>query len=214
MPRQAGLVPELHAQIEIVPEYARAEAFNGLDGFSHLWLLSVFHQAVREQWQPTVRPPRLGGNKTVGVFASRSPFRPNPLALSLVELTHIERRDGVLLLHINGCDLVEGTPLIDIKPYLPYADQPLTARAGYTDDMAMTLLPVTFSDEARRLCQAYEGRGYDNLTVLVTRLIQHDPRPAYAATQAQRQYVFRLYDVDVVFSVNADGAIVETLRAV
>ncbi len=214
VPRQARLVPELRAQVEILPEYARDEAFHTLEGFSHIWLLSVFHRAIREQWQPTVRPPRLGGNKTVGVFASRSPFRPNPIGMSLVALTRVERREGVLFLDIEGCDLVEGTPIIDIKPYLPYADQQPNARSGYTGDIAMALLPVTFSDEARRFCQGYEGQGYDNLTVLVTRLIQQDPRPAYVAMQAERQYVFRLYNFDVVFSVNAEGAMVETFRAV
>jgi tRNA-Thr(GGU) m(6)t(6)A37 methyltransferase TsaA len=214
VPRQAGLVPELRAQVEIVPEYARAEAFHTLEGFSHIWLLSVFHQAIREQWQPTVRPPRLGGNKGVGVFASRSPFRPNPIGMSLVELTRLERRDGVLFLHIEGCDLVDGTPIIDIKPYLPYADLEANARSGYTSDFSMASLSVKFSDEAQQLCQFYEDKGFDNLMVLVTRLIQQDPRPAYVADAAQRHYVFRLYDFDVVFSVNEQGAIVETFREI
>ena len=214
VPRQAGLVPALHAQIEILPDYARDEAFHALEGFSHLWLLSVFHQAIREQWQPTVRPPRLGGNKAVGVFASRSPFRPNPIGLSLVEFLRMERRVGALFLHIEGCDLVDGTPLIDIKPYLPYADQKSTARSGYTSDISMALLPVSFSDEAQQFCQNHESHGYDNLQLLVTQLIQQDPRPAYVTDVSARQYVFRLYEFDVVFHVNAEGAFVETFRNV
>lgn len=212
VPRQAGLVPELPALVEIVPEFIREEAFAQLEGFSHIWLLSVFHQALRDDWQPSVRPPRLGGNRRVGVFASRSPFRPNPIGLSLVELEGIERHATGIALRIKGCDLVDGTPVLDIKPYLPYADFEPNAQAGYTREFAMDSLPVSFSDAAQRACMHYEQRGYANLVMLIARLIQQDPRPAYIEDNDERQFAFRLYEFDVVFHVSAGEAMVDELR--
>jgi tRNA (adenine37-N6)-methyltransferase len=174
----------------------------------------VFHQAIRDDWQPTVRPPRLGGNKRVGVFASRSPYRPNPIGLSLVELDGIDRHAAGLALRIKGCDLVDGTPVLDIKPYLPYADFEPNAQAGYTRDFAMDSLPVSFSEEARHACEHYEQQGYENLMRLITRLIQQDPRPAYVEDDDARQFAFRLYEFDVVFHVTVGQAMVDALRPV
>lgn len=214
IPRQPGLVPALLAQVEILPEFAREEAFAHLTGFSHIWLVSVFHQAQRTAWQPTVRPPRLGGNKRVGVFASRAPFRPNPIGLSLVTLQRIEIQQDRIYLHIQGCDLVEGTPILDIKPYLPYADSQPAATAGYAQEPPAKLLQVSFSDQARQQCELYEQQGYNELTTLITQLVQQDPRPAYTEDEPGRAYIFRLYEMDVVFYVDGEIAHIDTIRSI
>lgn len=214
VPRQANLVPELLARVNILPEYSRAEAFTQLDTFSHVWLIGIFHQALREEWQPTVRPPRLGGNARVGVFASRAPFRPNPIAMSAVQLIRIEQCTEHVCLHIAGCDLVDGTPVLDIKPYLPYADALPQASAGYTRDLAKPNLAVEFSPAALLVLQEYVAHQPGELQALITRLIQQDPRPAYAEDTQDRHYAFRLYDFDVVFRVAAGLATVEKLQRI
>lgn len=214
VPRQPGLVPALVAQIEILPEFAREEAFAQLDGFSHIWLVSLFHQVQRATWQPTVRPPRLGGNKRVGVFASRSPFRPNPIGLSLVVLQRMEIQADRLILHVQGCDLVDGTPIVDIKPYLPYADSRPDAIAGYVQNLPVKQLQVSFSEDAQRQCALYERQGYNQLSKLIVQLVQQDPRPAYVEDEPGRSYAFRLYDFDVVFHVDNENAFIDTLRPI
>lgn len=137
VPRQSGLVDALEAAVVFEEPYRNPDALRGLEGFSHIWLIWAFHQSQRPEWSPTVRPPRLGGNQRVGVFASRSPFRPNPIGLSSVRLDHIAYTDALgPVLHVRGADLVDGTPILDIKPYLPYGDWPpgghrrLCQRAG------------------------------------------------------------------------------------
>lgn len=132
IPRQSGLVPELRATVVFEPEFRNADAFRGIEGFSHLWLIWQFSGAVREDWSPTVRPPRLGGNTRIGVFATRSPFRPNPIGLSSVKLEGVgqEAEHGTVL-YVSGADLMDGTPIYDIKPYLPYADCHVSASGGF-----------------------------------------------------------------------------------
>ena len=135
VPRQSGLVKDLRAEIVFEPEYRVAEAVRGLDGYSHIWLIWHFSQAIRAGWSPTVRPPRLGGNRRTGVFATRSPFRPNSIGLSCVRLEGVELTGGRgPVLHVSGADLVSGTPIFDIKPYLPYADCIPDATGGFTDE--------------------------------------------------------------------------------
>ena len=214
MPRQAILVPELVANIDILPEYSRPEAFAQLDTFSHIWLLSIFHQSIRDDWQPTVRPPRLGGNTRVGVFASRAPYRPNPLGLSMVQLLNIEQCMDHLRLRIAGCDLVDGTPIVDIKPYLPYADAQPQASAGYTATMTIRPLTVEFSTSALSSLQLHAPSRQIELQELITGLIQQDPRPAYADDNMGRQYAFRFEEMDVVFRVAGGRAVVEELKSV
>ncbi len=214
MPRQANLVPELVATVAILPEYSRAEAFAQLESFSHIWLLSVFHQAIRDGWQPTVRPPRLGGNTRVGVFASRAPYRPNPIGMSMVQLLKIEQYTDHLRLQIAGCDLVDGTPIVDIKPYLPYADAQPHASAGYTAATALPHLLVEFSTVAILNLQTYAPSRQVELQGLITSLIQQDPRPAYAEDRINRKYAFRLENMDVVFTVVDERAVVEELKPV
>ena len=132
IPRQSGLVEELQATVVFAPEYRNPDAFRGLEGFSHIWLIWEFSGAVREGWSPTVRPPRLGGNARMGVFATRSPFRPNPIGLSSVRLERVEYHPELgPVLHVSGADLMDGTPIFDVKPYVPYADCRPDATGGY-----------------------------------------------------------------------------------
>ena len=201
IPRQPGLVPEAEASIEILPPYDRDEAFRGLEEVSHIWVVFVFHQAMREAWRPTVRPPRLGGNQRIGVFATRSNFRPNPIGLSLVRLEAIERRDGRLWLDIRGADLLEGTPVLDIKPYLPYADSVEGAQAGFADTPPPTL-PVQFSEPAQQQLHQFDTNGDGRLEALIRAMLSYDPRPAYQAeAQDGREYGCRVHDYNVVWSV-------------
>lgn len=205
LPRQPGLVPGLKAQVEIVPPFDRDEAFKGLAGFSHIWLLCVFHLARREQWQTMVRPPRLGGNERVGVFASRAPYRPNPLALSLCTLEGIVREDTRLMINVGGCDLVDGTPVLDIKPYLPYADSVESARAGFSETVSHNLLTVNWSPTAQGQVQQWLAL-HPDLMELAEALIRQDPRPAYRQDASAQEYGMRVYDCNIRFCVNASTA--------
>ena len=148
VPRQSGLIPELKGVIVFEPQFRNADALRGLEGFSHIWLIWEFSEAVREDWSPTVRPPRLGGNTRLGVCATRSPFRPNPIGLSCVKLDSIELNtpDGPVL-HVSGPDLMDGTPIYDIKPYIPYTDCIPDATAGFTDTVAMHKLNVVIPQQ-------------------------------------------------------------------
>jgi tRNA-Thr(GGU) m(6)t(6)A37 methyltransferase TsaA len=198
-PRQPGLVPEAEASIEILPPYDRDEAFRGLESVSHIWVLFIFHQALREQWRPTVRPPRLGGNQRIGVFATRSNFRPNPIGLSLVSLVAIERRDGRLSLEIRGGDLLDGTPVLDIKPYIPYADSVDGAEAGIAD-VAPPTLAVEFSETAQRQLHEAAGDRDGRLESLIRSMLSYDPRPAYQSEEG-REYGCRVHDFNVIWTV-------------
>lgn len=171
--RQAGRVPELKARVVFAPAYRNPEALRGLEGFSHIWLLWNFSGNPQGTWSPTVRPPRLGGNRRMGVFATRSPFRPNPIGLSCVRLEAIDLAgpEGPTLL-ISGADLMDGTPIFDIKPYTPYADCHPEATGGFTDTAGDFLLTVDFPPDL--LAQVPEARREGLLGVL-----RHDPRPSY-----------------------------------
>lgn len=173
IPRQSGLVPELRSTIVFEPEFRSADALRGIDGFSHLWLIWQFSQAVREDWSPTVRPPRLGGNTRMGVFATRSPFRPNHMGLSCVKLLGIEKTvEHGTVIHVGGADLMDGTPIFDIKPYIPYSDSIPDALGGFTTDAGAFLLDVDFPDVL--LSKLPESKQEAAKAVL-----SHDPRPSY-----------------------------------
>lgn len=212
IPRQPGLVPEATAEVEILPPYDRDEAFAGLEGFSHVWLIFVFHETMRSEWKPTVRPPRLGGNRRLGVFASRSTFRPNPIGMSVVKLVDMVRQDGRLHLHLKGVDLLDGTPVLDIKPYLPYADAIAEARGGYAREAPQAGLAVEFSTAADSACMERERAGLPRLRQMIIQLLQSDPRPAYAAKSVRadehRTYGMRLYDFDLQWQVQANRVMV------
>lgn len=171
VPRQSGVIKELTGKIIFKPEYRLPEAFRGIEDFSHIWLIWDFSE--NETWSPTVRPPRLGGNKRLGVFATRSPFRPNSLGLSVVKLDKVEltSADGPTL-YVSGIDLADGTPIYDIKPYIPYADCVADATAGFTESLPELLLTVDFPEE---LLSKFPKKYHKELLSLLS----HDPRPAY-----------------------------------
>lgn len=173
IPRQSGLVEALKASVIFEPEYRNPDALRGLEGFSYLWLIWQFSAAVRDGWSPTVRPPRLGGNTRMGVFATRSPFRPNPMGLSCVRLDEIQwdTPQGPMLV-LSGADLMDGTPVFDIKPYVPYADCHPEATGGFTEQAGDFLLEVSFPPAL--LAQIPASQREALLGVLA-----HDPRPSY-----------------------------------
>ena len=208
IPRQPSLAPHAIGQVRLLAPYNRPEAVRGLEDFSHIWLSFIFHHTLGE-WHPTVRPPRLGGNQRVGVFASRSPFRPNSLGLSLVELEHIDTHDGVVL-HVKGVDLLNGTPIVDIKPYIPFAESQPVARGGFVDG-APAQLQVVFSALADHQCAAQSVR-YPHLAALIQEVLAQDPRPAYA-NDADRVYGVRLYQFDVKWCCDGDTATVVALES-
>ncbi len=177
-PRQAGLTSSVKATIEFLPEYCTAESVRGLDGFSHIWLLFVFHQHIDQGWNPTVRPPRLGGNRRVGVFASRSPFRPNPIGLSAVKLLDIHNQTNTLTLDVQGADLIDGTPIIDIKPYIPYADSIPDALSGFAVNRPQSGLEIIFSEKTRDQLIEFSCQ-VPQLEILIRETLSLDPRPAY-----------------------------------
>ena len=197
IPRQSGLVEDLRATVVFEPEYRNPDALRGLEEFSHLWLIWQFSQAVRENWSPTVRPPRLGGNTRMGVFATRSPFRPNPIGLSCVRLVGMEK-DPELghVLVVAGADLMDGTPILDIKPYLPYADSHPEALGGFTGNVGGKVLEVDFPPEL--LDQVPEDKREALIGVL-----SRDPRPSYQH-DPERVYGMAFAGLEVHFSVDGD----------
>ncbi len=198
VPRQSGLVDEAWGELVFEPEFRNADTLRGLDGFSHVWLVFIFHQAVRDDWKPTVRPPRLGGNDKVGVFASRSPFRPNPIGLSCVKLEKIDQdhKEGPVL-KLSGVDLVDGTPILDIKPYIPYADSLPNAASGFAQE-APERLAITWADSADA-----------ELPSSTRKLIEHtlacDPRPAYRQHDHEREYGCLIDGYNVRWVVDQGG---------
>jgi tRNA-Thr(GGU) m(6)t(6)A37 methyltransferase TsaA len=214
IPRQPGLVPQVHASLELLPPYNRPEMVSGLEGYSHIWIQFVFHRSLRDRWQPMVRPPRLGGNRKVGVFASRSPFRPNPVGLSVVQLQAVRCLDGKVLLDIAGVDLLDGTPVLDIKPYVTYVDSIPDARSGFAPQAPEVLLGVRFTPLAE---QQLEERGDgEALRALIKALLETDPRPAYMRDggEEERIYGMRLYDFDLRWRIDGDEAHVLELAPV
>lgn len=209
IPRQPGLVEEATAVLELLPPYDRVEALQGLEAFSHLWLIFVFHASLKDTWKPTVRPPRLGGNKRVGVFASRSMFRPNPIGLSVVELERVDTATEQPRLFLKGVDLLDGTPVLDIKPYLPYVDAIPNARSGYAQGSPEPRLQVSLSSGAEEQCTSYRDE-YPNLVSLIIHLLELDPRPAYYdADSSTQEFGMRLLDFDIKWHV--EGEQVEVL---
>ena len=205
IPRQSGLIPEARAVLEILPPYDRPEAFRELADYSHVWLTFVFHANLRESWKPTVRPPRLGGNQRVGVFASRSPFRPNPIGLSVVRLDRLELTHGGVRLQLSGVDLLDGTPVLDIKPYLPYADTIPEARSGYAPEPPRENLALVFDSQPERLLATLPPDRAEELSLLIRRILALDPRPGYRRGQAeQRRYGMRLMDYEVRWEADHD----------
>ena len=201
IPRQSGIA-KTKAKIVFEPEYRVREALRGLDGYSHLWLLWEFSEAQRDGWSPTVRPPRLGGNKRMGVFATRSPYRPNPIGLSSVKLIEIEEseNDGTVLI-VEGADLLDGTPIYDVKPYLAYTDAHPDAIGGFADDVRDYSIKVNF--DLHLLKQIPE----DKRDALIT-ILENDPRPSYKE-EGEREYGMKYAEFDIFFKVK-DGELTVT----
>ena len=205
IPRQSGLVEELRSTIIFEPEFRNPDALRGIDGYSHLWLIWQFSEAVRTEWSPTVRPPRLGGNTRMGVFATRSPFRPNSLGLSSVKLLGIEHTEEFgTVLHVGGADLMDGTPIFDIKPYIPYGDCHPEATGGFTDTAGEFLLKVNFPEHL--LNQLPNGKQQAAIGVL-----SHDPRPSYQR-KPDRVYGISFAGFDIRFTVRDDVLTVQTIE--
>ena len=197
IPRQSGLVEELRSTIVFEPEFRNPDALRGIEGFSHLWLIWQFSEAVQQGWSPTVRPPRLGGNTRMGVFATRSPFRPNNLGLSSVKLIGIEEtvQHGTVI-HVAGADLMDGTPIFDIKPYIPYGDCHPEATGGFTDTAGDFLLKVDFPSQLLQMLPAEKQEA-------AVGVLSHDPRPSYQR-KPDRIYGLRFAGFDIRFTVKDD----------
>ena len=205
IPRQSGLVEELRSMIVFEPEYRSEDALRGIGDFSHLWLIWQFSQAVREGWSPTVRPPRLGGNTRMGVFATRSPFRPNNLGLScvrLLEVKHTQQYGTVLI--VGGADLLDCTPIFDIKPYIPYSDSRPEAAGGFTDRVGDFLLDVKFPQELLEKLPA------DKQAAAVG-VLSHDPRPSYQRKPG-RVYGLNFAGFDIRFTVEDTVLTVQSVQ--
>lgn len=195
VPRQSGVVKELKGEIVFEPEFRNADAVRGLEEWSHIWLIWQFSENLRSDWSPTVRPPRLGGNTHVGVFATRSPFRPNSIGLSCVELDYIsfEAERGPVI-HVRGADLMDGTPIFDIKPYLPYADSHPEAKGGFTDSTEFKTLEVVISEDL-------VNKVPRNKLGAVKEVLANDPRPPYHK-DPDREYGFEFDGMEIHFKVN------------
>lgn len=195
IPRQSGLVGELRSTIIFEPEYRNPDALRGIEEFSYIWLIWQFSEAVRQDWSPTVRPPRLGGNTRMGVFATRSPFRPNNLGLSSVKLLGVEHtKEYGTVLHVAGADLMDGTPIFDIKPYIPYSDSHPNASGGFTDQANDFLLDVNFPENLLEIIPSEKQAA-------AIGVLSHDPRPSYQ-NQSDRIYGLTFSGFDIRFKVN------------
>ncbi len=202
VPRQSGIVEELESRIVFEPEYRNPEALRGLEGFSHLWLLWDFSEAHREEWSPTVRPPRLGGNQRMGVFATRSPFRPNPIGLSSVRIKEIllSTNDGPVII-VEGADLMNGTPIWDIKPYLPFTDSHPEAKGGFTEETSkQEPLEVVIPEQIAT-------RFSDQQITALQKILASDPRPRYH-DNPDRIYGIEFAGEDIKFKINENKVIV------
>lgn len=211
IPRQPNLV-QAPGTLIFSPEFAKQEAVRELDGFSHIWLIFAFHENVEKGWSPMVRPPRLGGNKKVGVFASRSPFRPNPIGMSPVRLESVEIIDNSPVLHLSGVDILDQTPILDIKPYIPYSDAIPDALGGFAKKPPEIKQTITFSDLALSQIKDRE-KSIPDLMSIITGILGNDPRPAYQSDQntvpeKNQVYGIHLFDFDLKWAMKKKSVFV------
>lgn len=203
IPRQPGLVTEAVARLELTPPYNRMDTLEGLSDFSHMWIQFVFHANQRDSWKAKVRPPRLGGQKKLGVFATRGTYRPNPIGLSVVKIQRIYKKDSKIFIDIEGADLLDGTPVLDIKPYLPYADSIPEAKGGFAHNKSPTH-EVRFSATAKQQCERYETKNKTTIIKLIEQVIAQDPRPSYLDGQIGREHGIRLRDINIKWCARSD----------
>jgi len=207
IPRQPGLIAEAIGELVLQPPFADDAIIRGIDSFSHLWLVFQFHETADKGWSPLVRPPRLGGNQKKGVFATRATFRPNPIGLSVVKFLGSYREGEKLVLKLGGIDLLDGTPILDIKPYLPYADAHPEANGGFADAAPSTDMTVSFSQEALTFCQAQSK--YPELQQFIEKVLRQDPRPPYKKQKDERQsygnHVTRICELTMESSDDSGG---------
>jgi len=207
VPRQPGLVTAALATIELYSPYNHPDCVRGLAEFSHIWVLFQFHQTQAQGWRPLVRPPRLGGDHKKGVFASRSTFRPNNIGMSVVRVVEVEATSTGSRIHVAGGDWVNGTPVIDIKPYLPYSDSYPDALASYASEAPTTLLTTRFDDLAQQQVKQLEAH-YPDLAILIEQVLNQDPRPAYQRHNSTRIYGVALYNLNVRWRVSGQENVV------
>ncbi|WP_318479375.1 tRNA (N6-threonylcarbamoyladenosine(37)-N6)-methyltransferase TrmO [Photobacterium leiognathi] len=211
VPRQPGLVPSARSEIVLQGAANSMEAVRGIEQFSHLWLLFLFDQNLEAGWRPTVRPPRLGGNERIGVFASRATFRPNGIGMSAVELKGVRHENGNVIIELGGVDLVDGTPIVDIKPYIPYSDSLPQAQGGFASN-APDLMPVCFSETALNQLPSKNKAYYQTV---ISEVLAQDPRPAYKKGKPDpKQYAVHLFDFNVHFSVTEQQITVNQIEKV
>jgi len=211
IPRQPRLVPEAKAKLIFAPDFNREEFVRGLDEFSHIWLLFRFHETADKGYSAMVRPPRLGGNARKGVFATRATFRPNAIGMSAVKLEGIEYKNGQLSLLLAGIDLLDGTPIIDIKPYLPYSDSMPEASAGFADTRPETHMSVEFTPEV--LDFIAQQTQYPDLQAFISNVLKQDPRPAYKKQKdGQQSYGMTLYNYNICWQVNESHYLVTSIE--
>ncbi|WP_318504656.1 tRNA (N6-threonylcarbamoyladenosine(37)-N6)-methyltransferase TrmO [Photobacterium leiognathi] len=211
VPRQPRLVPSARSEIILQGDANSLEAVRGIEQFSHLWLLFLFDQNLEAGWRPTVRPPRLGGNERIGVFASRATFRPNGIGMSAVELKGVRHENGNVIIELGGVDLVDGTPVVDIKPYIPYSDSLPQAQGGFASS-APDLMPVCFSETALNQLPVKNKAYYQTV---ISEVLAQDPRPAYKKGKPDpKQYAVHLFDFNVHFSVTEQQITVNQIEKV
>lgn len=219
VPRQPLMVAEARAVLKLTPRSGFAEALGSLDSFSHVWIVFVFHQNKERPWRPRIEAPRLGNQKKVGVFASRSPDRPNPLGISAVKLDRIDlTAEGGIELHLSGVDLLDGTPVLDVKPYLPYADRIEDALPGWADEV-LQRYPVEFSPQSLETLESH-SLVHPRLELLIRQMLEWDPRPtsqrrAFPALAPQsfgRSFAFRVLGLDVHWQIGAAGFYVKRIE--
>ena len=211
IPRQPRLVPEAKAKLIFAPDFNREEFVRGIDEFTHIWLLFRFHETADKGYSAMVRPPRLGGNERKGVFATRATFRPNAIGMSAVKLEGIEYKNGQLSLLLAGIDLLDGTPIIDIKPYLPYSDSMLDASAGFADTRPETQMSVEFTPEVTLFIE--QQTQYPDLLNFISNVLKQDPRPAYKKQKdGEQSYGMTLYDYNIRWHVNGEHNLVTNIE--
>ena len=214
IPRQPGLVTAAHGFVELQPPFNHIDTVRGLEQYSHIWLLFRFHENISQGWKTTVRPPRLGGNVKMGVFATRSTFRPNGIGQSVVKLHQIHHKNGIISLEISGMDLLDGTPVIDIKPYIPFSDSVEDALGGIAHETPY-LTQVEFSKHARQqLIDNEKQAQYPRLEALIIGVLGQDPRPAYKKVKDDpKEYQVALYDLDIIWHIERNKIQVTELRS-